>query len=198
MADGYIGEIRLFPYGYAPEGWFECNGQSLPQNQYQALYAVIGSTYGTPSKSTFSLPNLCGRIPVGTGQGAGLSSYTLLTSLGTTAETLSLKQTPAHSHLVTVLVGKNDPAHGGNAVFLSDPANANLNLPVSRADSTQNYAEFAGYSAIEPDTSLASATLQLSEGNSQKQTDAHTNQQPFLPLRFCICWNGIYPLPSQS
>lgn len=195
MADGYIGEIRIFPYTYAPEGWLECNGQVLSVQEYQGLYGVIGNIYGgNVSNNTFALPNLQGYVPVGAGQGQGLSQYTFSYKYGTVAETISEAKMPSHSHTITVKFGKNDPSGEGNAVFLSDPVNADWNIPMTRANSTANYSGVKGFSTAAPgNVYLAPATLAMTGGSNGAALN-HENRQPFLALRFCICWSGIFPV----
>jgi microcystin-dependent protein len=109
MAEGYVGEIRLIAFNYAPEGWLLCQGQTLPLNQYQALFAIIGTTYGGNGVNTFQLPDLRGRMPIQCGQGPlestvwGQVGGTTNTPVNTqTSFTLSnINQLPAHTHTAT-------------------------------------------------------------------------------------------------
>ena len=75
MSESFIGEVRAFPYQFAPTGWLECHGQLVPVWQYQALFAVLGSRYGGDQLNTFGLPDLRGRGAIGQGQGPGLANY---------------------------------------------------------------------------------------------------------------------------
>jgi microcystin-dependent protein len=195
MSDPYVGEIRVFPYLYAPEGWLECNGQVLSINTYMGLYGVIGNIYGGDiQKHTFGLPNLQGDIPLGAGQGPGLYSYTLNYKGGTMTETIDTTMMPAHSHSITVKVGKKDPQRG-NAVFLSDPINADWNIPATRSNSTADYTGVPGFSTKATGKDFLSVqTLGANGGGPKGITMPHGNQQPFVVFRFCICWNGIFPV----
>jgi microcystin-dependent protein len=190
MADAYIGEIRVFPYQYAPDGWLECNGQAVSVQQYQALYSVISNIYGPATQTSFTLPSLQGYVPVGAGQGPGLTMRTLGQKYGTVGETIDATKMPAHTHTISIKVGKSDPAQQGNAVFLSDPTNAEWNIPATRPNNTANYTPVKGFSTTSG-SALASATLTPSGGSP---VSLHENRQPFLGFRFCICYNGEYPI----
>ena len=196
MADAYIGEIRIFPYEYAPENWLECNGQSLSISQNQALYAVIGCQYGGSAQSdVFKLPNLQGCVPMGVGQGIRRTPYTLGEACGTAVVTIeTISQVPAHTHIITAKVGKNDPAQEANAVFLSDPIRADLGALMSRPNSTANYTLMDSFADTAPKTVSLAATTFSAVGGTNGVSQPHNNQQPFLVLRFCICTQGVYPV----
>src|SRR3954454_18083876 len=100
MADQYIGEIRAFAFNFAPLGWAFCEGQLLPINQNQALFSLLGTTYGGDGRTTFALPDLRGRVPISSGQGPGLQNYDLGQTGGEETVTLTGNQVGAHSHLV--------------------------------------------------------------------------------------------------
>src|SRR5688572_10511758 len=93
MADPFLSEIRLFSFGYAPKGWALCNGQLLPINQNQALFSLLGTTYGGDGRVNFALPNLQGRVPIHAGNG-----HTLGEKGGEQAHTLSMVEIPQHTH----------------------------------------------------------------------------------------------------
>ena len=93
MTEPYIGEIQVFPFGFAPRGWAQCNGQLLPINQYQALFSLLGTMYGGNGQTTFALPDLRGRVPVGVGNG-----FVQGQRAGEEAHTLILSEMPAHVH----------------------------------------------------------------------------------------------------
>src|SRR3954467_4943021 len=99
--DPFIGEIRPFGFNFAPRGWATCDGQLLAIAQNTALFSILGPTYGGNGSTTFALPNLAGRVPVGPGQGRGLSVYDLGESIGTGNVTLTQGEMPIHNHLVT-------------------------------------------------------------------------------------------------
>ena len=99
--DGILGEIRLFAGNFAPRNWVFCHGQILPINQYQALFSLFQTYYGGNGQTTFALPDLRGRAPVGFGSGANLSTYTIGQKTGIDTNTLSIPQLPAHTHIVS-------------------------------------------------------------------------------------------------
>ena len=97
MSEPFVGEIRMFGFGFAPQGWAQCNGQLLPINQNQALFSLLGTTYGGDGRTNFALPDMQSRVPVGQGQGPGLSSYAEGQAGG--AETVTLARDPdARAH----------------------------------------------------------------------------------------------------
>src|ERR1700755_2995887 len=93
MAEPFLSEIRIFSFNFPPKGWAECNGQTLPINQNQALFSLLGTTYGGNGQTTFGLPNLQGRAPVPAGQG-----FTLGQAAGEPAHTLTGNEMPQHTH----------------------------------------------------------------------------------------------------
>ena len=106
MSTPFLGEIKVFSFNFAPKGWAECNGQLLPINQNQALFSILGTTYGGNGQTTFALPNLQGRVPFHTG-----SSIILGESSGEQAHTLNISELPAHTHAP---VGSSGNASTGN------------------------------------------------------------------------------------
>ena len=167
MAEPFLSEIRLFSFGFAPRGWALCHGQLLPINQNQALFSLLGTTYGGDGRVNFALPNLQGRVPIHLGNG-----HTLGERAGEQAHALSTSELPAHTHT----------AQGsGTAGTQNVPAN---NLMLS-----QRAAEvYRAPSALAP---MVAGTV-TNAGGSQ----AHENMQPFLTLNFCIALQGIFPSPN--
>ena len=98
MSQPYVGEVRMFPYNFAPLGWLDCDGSLQSIDEYDVLYNLIGTTYGGDGVNTFALPDLSGRIPVQQGTGTGLGTYVLGQKAGTEKVTLAAGQLPAHSH----------------------------------------------------------------------------------------------------
>src|SRR5256886_6220379 len=98
MSSPFVAEIRIFGCNFAPRGWAQCNGQLLPISQNTALFSLLGTYYGGDGKSTFGLPNLEGSVPIGQGQGLGLTDYILGESGGVATPTLIFSEIPAHSH----------------------------------------------------------------------------------------------------
>src|SRR6266536_3909865 len=98
MAEPFLSEIRIFSFNFAPKGWAMCNGQLLPINQNQALFSLLGTTYGGNGQTTFALPDLRGRVPIHFGQGQGLPNYNLGERGGEETHTLSSLELAQHSH----------------------------------------------------------------------------------------------------
>jgi microcystin-dependent protein len=168
MADPYLGEIRMFAGNYAPQFWEFCNGQLLAIAQYDALFALIGTTYGGDGVNNFALPDLRGRIPVDQGQGPGLSKRIMGQMGGAEKVALTVDQLPVHSHavMITTAVGT-----------LTSPAGAFWATNINQ------------YSSTPPD-SLMSAAAIAPMGNNFP----HENMMPYLCINFIICIeNGYWP-----
>ena len=168
MAEPFLSEIRLMSFVFAPKGWAQCNGQLLPINQNQALFALLGTTFGGDGRVNFALPDLRGRSPMHTGNG-----HTLGERGGEANHTLSVNELPGHSHALSAS---------------SDVANTNLPgsaLPAGKPRGGVNRYAAAGAS----DTALRAASLTIATGGGQ----AHNNMQPFLALNFVIALQGIFP-----
>ncbi|HMH52914.1 MAG TPA: tail fiber protein [Candidatus Acidoferrum sp.] len=164
MADPFMGEIRIMSFNYAPRGWAMCNGQQLPINQNQALFSLLGTTYGGNGQTTFGLPNLQGRTPIHSGSG-----HTLGEVGGEQAHTLSIAELPTHTHVLDATsTNAAQPIPTANLLGRQAPANPYIGA--------QNLA------AMNPG-SVANT------GGSQ----AHLNMQPFLVLTFAIALLGIFP-----
>jgi microcystin-dependent protein len=163
MAEPFLAEIRIMSFNFPPKGWALCNGQLLPINQNQALFALLGTTYGGNGQTNFALPNLRGRVPLHRGDGIIQGE-----AAGQEFHTVTLSEMPAHVHFV-----RCTPSGAAG----EDPANR---LPGRAAGNTYGAA-----------TSLVPMAPQMvsAVGGSQ----AHENRQPFLVLNFCIALQGIFP-----
>jgi microcystin-dependent protein len=163
VAEPFLSEIRIFSFVFAPKGWALCNGQLLPINQNQALFSLLGTTYGGDGRVNFALPDLRARVPIDDGNG-----HTLGERGGTSAVTVNIQQLPTHLHQMNATnTDANRNASPTNNVL--GPAN-NLYGPASQL------------------TTLNPQTVG-SVGGSQ----AHMNMQPFLVLSFGIALQGIFP-----
>lgn len=168
MAEPFLSEIRLFSFNYAPKGWALCNGQLLPINQNQPLFALLGTSYGGNGQTTFALPDLRGRYAMHRGNG-----HTIGERGGTTAVTITQQQMPQHLHFLQGANKNGDqPVATG---FL--PGNVN-NL----------YREAAPAANLLP---LLAGTV-TNTGGSQP----HNNMAPYLVINFCIALQGIFPSPN--
>jgi len=172
----YLGEIMLFAGTYCPSGYAECNGALLPIAQYQVLFAIIGTTYGGDGLTTFAMPDLRGRVPIGWGQGPGLSYHTQGQPGGTESEALTILQMPAHSHSVTISL----PA-SSTAATKGTPEN---NIPAVPERSV------AAYTDASADKAMRSPTATVGPAGNNLP---HNNMQPYLTLRYCIATVGIFP-----
>ncbi len=167
MAQPYVGEIRIFAGNFVPVGWMFCDGQELPISENEALFQLIGTTYGGDGQNTFALPDLRGRLPLHQGNGLVLAQ-----AGGAEDVTLTAGQIPAHSH----------PALATSAgAAQSSPAN----LVLARGTGTDLYGADAPYVSMSPQ---AIAPV----GGSQP----HTNMQPYLCVNFIIALFGIFPSPT--
>jgi microcystin-dependent protein len=168
MAEPFLSEIRLMSFEFAPKGWALCNGQLLPINQNQALFSLLGTTFGGDGRVNFALPDLRGRVPIHVGNG-----HTLGERGGEQAHTLSSAEIPEHTHFVQA---------------------ANTNATTAVPSSSLTLANSVNYEAYRSATSLVSlnAATVSNVGGSQ----AHLNMQPFLTLNFTIALQGIFPSPN--
>jgi microcystin-dependent protein len=165
MAEPFLSEIRIMSFNFAPKGWALCNGQLLPINQNQALFSLLGTTYGGDGRVNFGLPNLQGNVPIHMGSG-----HTLGEKGGEQAHTLSIAEIPTHTHTA-------------NATTAVATTNIPINTSVlAQSTSSQLYTGASNLVAMAPN-SLGNT------GGSQ----AHLNMQPFLILSFCIALQGIFP-----
>lgn len=166
MAEPFLSEIRICSFNFPPKGWALCNGQLLPINQNQALYALLGTTYGGDGRVNFALPDLRARVPIHVG-----GTHPLGERGGEQAHTLTISELPAHSHVAQGSAGPGTQNIPANLMF------AQRTAEIYRSPSSPS-AMYAG--------TLTNA------GGSQ----AHLNIQPFLTLSFCIALQGIFPSPT--
>ena len=164
MSEGFLGEIRLFGFNFAPRNWALCDGQILPINQNQSLYALLGTIYGGDGRTSFALPDLRGRVPISPDAGIPTGGKG-----GEEAVSLTAAQIPAHVHSLNAS---------------SDTATAN-------APTGQVLAASTGANLYGPPLSLAAMSPNsiTQAGGGQ----AHDNMQPYLAVNFCICLYGLFP-----
>ena len=168
MAEPFLSEIRLFSFGFAPKGWALCNGQLLPINQNQALFSLLGTTYGGNGQTNFALPNLQGRVPLHW-QGA----FTLGTRAGQEFHTVTLQELPQHTHAMQATNERATTNIPGSTTFLADSAPNDF---------------YTGPANL---VAMNAATVSSVGG-----TQPHENRQPFLVLNYCIALQGIFPSPN--
>ena len=174
--DPFLGSIALFAGNFAPRGWAFCAGQLLSIAQNTALFSILGTTYGGNGQTTFGLPDLRGRVPVGVGQGPGLSNIVLGEQGGVETVTLLTTQMPTHNHIIN-----------GVATGLANNANPTGNAPGIGAGASNN-APVNMYNSGTPAAAMNAQTCGFAGGNQP-----HTNVQPYLGMNFVICLFGIFP-----
>jgi microcystin-dependent protein len=170
VAEPFLSEIRIMSFEFAPRGWALCNGQLLPINQNQALFSLLGTTFGGDGRVNFALPDLRGRTPMHVGSGHSLGERG-----GEQAHTLSIAELPEHVHAASATTTQAD-ANSNSPAPARMPAQSNFSFLYGPAGNLQAMA------------ANALATV----GGSQ----AHLNMQPFLTLSFCIALQGIFPSPN--
>jgi len=168
MSTPYIGEIRMVGFNFAPQGWAFCNGQLMSIAENEALFNLIGTTYGGDGQSTFALPNLQSRIPLHQGSNNMGDSMVLAQLSGSETVTLNTNQLPAHSHALGANSGNGTQAGPGGGVWAASTLDQFSTSPPTHAMAT---------------------TTTLPAGGSQP----HDNMPPFLVVNFVISLFGIYP-----
>jgi microcystin-dependent protein len=163
VAEPFLSEIRIFSFGFAPKGWALCNGQLLPINQNQALFSLLGTTYGGDGRVNFALPNLQGRVPIHTGRG-----HTLGETGGEYSHTLNVSELPAHTHAASA-----SASAGNNVVPTNNVLASSLNATYRAPDGL--------------------STMQANAIGNTGGSQSHENEQPYLVLNFSIALQGIFP-----
>jgi microcystin-dependent protein len=167
MGTPFLAELRIMSFNFAPRGWAMCNGQLLPINQNQALFSLLGTTYGGNGQTTFGLPNMQTRVPIHTGNG-----FTQGQQGGENAHTLTIPEMPSHNHIDTV--SADAPANNVTSApnnFLGTVKDASLLYSTNPANQAMNPAVITNTGGSQP----------------------HENRQPFLALNFCIALQGVFP-----
>lgn len=176
--DEYIGIIKIFAGNFAPRGWQFCQGQTLNIAQNSALYSLLGIVYGGNGTTTFNLPDLSGRVPVGQGTGAGLQPITQGQKGGIDVQTLTSAQMPTHTHAVTIAVSIPVNADGANS---DSPEGAYMATSGSSIYASTASGAFAGSPNVTAAAGYAGSNMPFD------------NRSPFLGLNYIICMEGYYP-----
>lgn len=173
MSQQFLGEIRLFPYGFAPMGWAYCNGQILSVDQNSALFTLLGTLYGGNGQTTFALPDMRGRAVISPGT-RGSDTYVVGQPGGSEAVIPTQSQIPGHSHRWQVTRATGDAAAPGGNYFAGSRAGGH---PAAA------YGNLTTFVAMQPSTiALAGAS------------QPHDNMQPSIVLAYCIALQGVFPL----
>ena len=170
----FIGQIMLFAGNFAVRGWALCDGQLLPINSNQALFSILGTTYGGDGETTFGLPDLRGRVPIHMGNGPGLSNRTLGSKSGAETHTLNVNQMPNHNHNPVIRASTDE----GTSASPTD-------LIIGKSGSGDP--DFVGSTV---NTALRSDSI---SSNNMGGNQPHNNMQPFLTLNYQIALIGIFP-----
>lgn len=172
MAEAYMSEIQIYGFSFAPKNWAQCNGQTLAIAQNQALFSLLGVTYGGNGTTNFNLPDLRGCTPNSAGKAPSGVLYTLGQRGGQETHTLTQAEIPAHNH---IWQGSKVPADQPNA-----DGNLLANAPTA-----------AMYQTATNGATMAGNTIAVGGGSQP-----HENRQPYLTLNYCICLIGVYPSRS--
>ncbi|SOE20025.1 Microcystin-dependent protein [Spirosomataceae bacterium TFI 002] len=172
MSDPFLGTVILFAGNFAPRGWTFCDGQLLSINQNQALFSILGTTYGGDGRTTFGLPDLRGRVAIGEGQGPGLTDRNLGERGGSETVQLTVNTLPSHNHVQTA---SSYPPTKNTIVGSTSAASGDRNVPMDKIYTTE------------------SADVSMGETSSQGESFAHNNMQPYLTSRYIIAITGIFP-----
>jgi len=164
MSEPFLAEIRMVGFNFAPRGWAFCDGQILPINQNQSLYALLGTIYGGDGRTSFALPDLRGRTPIHVGGGHSQGQKS-----GEETHTLSAQEMPQHQH----------PVRAGGAANTNDPSAALL----AQTAATDPY-----YLTLANPVDMAGEAV-----SSVGSSESHNNMQPYLAVNFCIALRGLFP-----
>jgi microcystin-dependent protein len=173
MSEPFVAEIRMFGFSFAPRGWAFCDGQIMPIAQNTALFSLLGTNYGGNGTSNFGLPNLQASVPIGVGQGPGLSQYVVGQTGGEANVTLIANELPVHSH-----------------AFECSTTTADQTSPVGMLAAPPAGTRGQNFFASGPGTGASmNAQAVLPAGGNQP----HNNLPPYLKLNFCIALQGVFP-----
>ena len=180
MSEPLIGEIRMFGGQFAPRGWGLCDGQLLPVTEHEALFSILGTTYGGDGTTMFGLPDLRGRVPVHAGTGPGLSERRLGEKAGEQSTTLTVDNLPSHTHAATVTVLCK------NAVGNKKTAARNV---WSHSTSSAQYSDKA------PDATMHAGSVQVAIGGTG-HSHPFATMPPYQVFNFIIALEGQVPTPA--
>jgi microcystin-dependent protein len=185
--DGFLGEVKMFAGNFAPRGWALCEGQVLAISQNTALFSLLGSTYGGDGRTTYALPDLRSRVPVGTGNGPGLLNYRLGQQGGAENNTLTVNQLPSHTHLATGTVTPNASTEKATSDDPTGKYPSAAVYPISRAE-LKPVLTYGDTTNAKMGSNPVNVTVSNTGGNQ-----AINNIQPYLSINYIICIDGTYP-----
>lgn len=189
----FMGTIQPFAFNFAPRGWALCNGQTISISQYSALFALLGVNFGGNGQTTFMLPNLQGRLPLGMGTGLGLTQRTIGDTAGSENVSATLSNLPAHTHTLTGVTASTtlqlaNPA--SNPMTSPTPTNSFIGTSGTGPSSAAIYSDQLGASPVPAQglTTTVSGTVSPSGGGAPMAV-----MNPFLAVNFSIALEGIFP-----
>lgn len=182
--DEIIGTIKIFGFNFAPRGWMTCQGQTLAIASNSALFSLLGTTYGGNGTTTFALPNLQGRAPIGFGTGPGLPTYQLGQTGGSNSVAMDASHLPTHTH--------NASATSTSTLFAESAGPSGQNPNGKMLATGQFYTDpvAANNRAMAPDSVTTTTTVSVMPAGAGLPIDV-TN--PFLAVNYCVCLEGVYP-----
>lgn len=187
--DEMMAVIKMFAGNFAPRSFAFCQGQTLSIAQNTALFSLLGTTFGGNGQTTFMLPDFRGRVPVGTGQGPGLSSYVLGQQAGVENVTLLSTNMPAHNHSATA-AASTLPVSNKSASSHVAATDGTLVLAAPVDGAGLDVYGFVGDATPVSKLNVTSGAITVGTAGSSQP---HTNIQPYLAMNFIICMEGIYP-----
>jgi microcystin-dependent protein len=194
--DAFTGEIRLFPYDYAPENWHLCDGSKQSARAYPALLSLLGTKFGGDGTNDFGLPDLRGQTVVSFGQAPNIGNFAFGQKYGQETVALSPTQTPTHTHTLNALMPPPNTQTGTAATPVAGQS------MLSRALVTAGNAAIPAFIKPPLPTNPAPTTIGLQVapvwGNATKGVDAHSNMMPYLAMGFFICLDGYYPVNPNN
>ncbi|WP_010134674.1 phage tail protein [Ochrovirga pacifica] len=177
-----LGEIRLFGFGFTPRGWVQCKGQLMSITLNQALFSLLGTTYGGDGRTTFALPDLRGRTPVGFGSGTGLQTINFGEKGGKDHQVLLKENLPAHHHTASLKVSNQNASQNA--------ATSNASIATSGTHQGRTFNAIENYNQSSPNTSLHQESIAI---NNTGNGTPFNNRNPYLGLNYCIAIAGVYP-----
>lgn len=178
--EGTIGEIRMFAGNFAPRNWAFCQGQLISIASNTALFSILGVSFGGNGSSTFGLPQMAGRVPIGVGQGAGLSFYTIGQTAGTDTGMLTSANLPPHTHQVT-----------GTVAMGASTAPADRDTPQGNYPAVMTGTDM--YNSTNNGSTMAAMQLNNLAVGMAGSSLPYSTRQPVLAMNFIICMFGVFP-----
>jgi len=178
----YIGQIAAFGFNFAPKGWLKCEGQILPISNYTALFSLLGTAYGGDGRLTFALPDLRGRMLIGTGIGPGLSPIEHGEKKGNEKTALKIENMPPHTHEATLNVSDKNAS--------MEIAVSNATIATAGTGDSRNFSTIKGFNTDIPEVSLNQKSVVINTSGKGKSFD---NRSPYLGINYCIAIEGLYP-----